>query len=221
MLMTEEGIDLIKQWEGLRTTAYRDPVGILTIGYGHTSMAGAPRVQERMQVTAAEAEAILRRDVALFAKHVSGALRTQISPAQFSAIVSFCYNVGAENFRKSSVLDAINRGDLSAVPRRLGLWTKAGGRVLPGLVKRRAAEAAMFVGGSDDVFVRTDQAVEGKNPSRSTSIIAAILVAVMSVLQTVFGDAAGIVTVLLLFGILAAVVWIIKERLAKIRKEAI
>jgi lysozyme len=221
MHMTDEGIALIKQWEGFRAHAYRDPVGILTIGYGHTSMAGAPRVHDAMQVTESEADAMLRRDVNAVAQDVARALRCNVSPQQFSALVSFCYNVGAENFRKSSVLDAVNRHDLQSVPRRLALWTKAGGRILPGLVKRRAAEAAMFIGGSDGNHIRTEHAVEGKNPARSTSIIAAVLITLLSTLQAIVGDAAGIVTVLLLLAIFAAVAWIITQRLAKIYKDAI
>ncbi len=144
MKVSEEGLDLIKRFEGLRTTSYRCPAGVWTIGYGHTSMAGPPTVAAGMTISEAEASAILQRDVETFAREVAACLGVRLNDSQFSALVSFAYNVGIGSFRKSSVLAAINAGDFSAVPRRLQLWVKAGGRRLSGLVKRRAAEAELF-----------------------------------------------------------------------------
>lgn len=144
MEVNEEGLALIKRFEGLRTTAYRCPAGVWTIGYGHTSMAGPPAVTSGMTIGEADAGAILQRDVDAFAREVEASLRVRLSGNQFAALVSFSYNVGIGNFKKSSVLAAINAGDFAAVPRRLRLWVKAGGRRLPGLVKRRAAESELF-----------------------------------------------------------------------------
>ncbi len=144
MQVSAEGLNLIKRFEGLRTTSYRCPAGVWTIGYGHTSMAGPPAVTSGMAISEVEASAILQRDVETFAREVEACLGVRLNDSQFSALVSFAYNVGIGNFKKSSVLAAINAGDFAAVPRRLQLWVKAAGRRLPGLVKRRAAEAELF-----------------------------------------------------------------------------
>jgi lysozyme len=144
MQMTEEGLALIRRFEGFRGEAYRCPAGVWTIGYGHTSQAGPPRVTPGMRMSEAEAEAVLARDVQEFARAVTAALRRDVSPQQFSALVSFAYNVGAGAFTRSSVLKAVNEGDMEAVPARLRLWVKADGRTLQGLVRRREAEAALF-----------------------------------------------------------------------------
>ncbi|MGH6820995.1 MAG: lysozyme [Methylocella sp.] len=145
MRMTEEGLALIKRFEGFRAEAYRCPAGIWTIGFGHTTAAGPPAVAEGMTISLAEAETILRADVERFAREVRASLGITLAANQFSALVSFAYNVGITNFRRSSVRACVNDGDLAAVPQRLQLWTKAKGRVLPGLVKRRAAEAELFL----------------------------------------------------------------------------
>lgn len=144
MHMTEEGLALIRRFEGFRGEAYRCPAGIWTIGYGHTSAAGPPRVEPGMTMSEAEAARVLARDVERFAKEVRAALAREVSPAQFSALVSFAFNVGMGAFRTSSVLKRVNDGDFDAVPERLKLWVKAKGRTFPGLVRRRAAEAEMF-----------------------------------------------------------------------------
>ena len=141
-------IDLIKEFEGFRANAYRDAVGVWTIGYGHTSRAGDPKVKPGMRITRAEGERILKKDVAKFAADVERVLgddADKLNDNQFGAIVSFAYNVGIGNLKRSSVLKAIRRGDLDAVPAKLKLWNKAGGKVLKGLVRRRKAEGELFM----------------------------------------------------------------------------
>jgi lysozyme len=144
MHMTEEGLALIRRFEGFRAEAYRCPAGVWTIGYGHTSQAGPPKVRAGMVVSEAEARAILATDAAVFADGVRAALTREVSPEQFSALVSFAFNVGVGAFRRSSVLKAVNEGRIEAVPERLKLWVKADGRRLEGLVRRREAEAELF-----------------------------------------------------------------------------
>ncbi len=146
--VNQAAIDLIKEFEGFRANAYRDSVGVWTIGYGHTSRAGEPKVKPGMRITRAEGERILKKDVAMFAADVERALGNdadKLNDNQFGAIVSFAYNVGIGNLKKSSVLKAIRRGDLDAVPAKLKLWNKAGGKVLKGLVRRRKAEGELFM----------------------------------------------------------------------------
>ncbi len=148
MIVNANGLLLIKTYEGLRLTAYPDPGTNgepWTIGYGHTSAAGLPRVVRGLTITKEEADAILERDVARFSGGVDLLITNRkLTENQYSALVSFAFNVGLGNFRKSSVLKAVNAGELDKVPWRLQLWVKAAGRKLPGLVKRRAAEAALF-----------------------------------------------------------------------------
>jgi lysozyme len=230
MRMTSDGLGLIKRFEGFRAEAYRDAVGVLTIGYGHTAMAGAPDVREGQTITREEGGRILDRDVDAFARGVAKCLARELAPPQFSALVSFAYNVGLGNFRKSSVLKAVNSGALDAVPRRLQLWVKAGGRVLPGLVKRRAAEAAMFAGGAEEV-ARTApvEALPGKPVFESTTNIAAMVSAIAGVAVTAatsIREVAEIVNLpvaatLALIAIAGATAWIVRERWLKARDEGV
>lgn len=230
MKVTADGLALIKRFEGFRAEAYRDPVGVWTIGYGHTSMAGAPDVKAGLRVTREEAGDILARDVALFADGVRRHVKVPLGDKQFSALVSFAYNVGLANFARSSVLKAVNAGDFDAVPRRLALWVKAGGKVLPGLVKRRAAEAALFAGSADVAeSAAQPEAVTGKPALQSTTNWAAVLSAAAGFLtafaaayRDVAGAAGGPWPAFAAFAVmLAATAWIMRERMKKAREEGV
>ncbi|GEM_PF-1370340 len=147
-MINEQALALIRRFEGLRLKAYRDAGGVWTIGYGHTSRAGPQKVRPGMRITRAEAEEILRRDVQRFARQVAEALgedvMRRLNENQFGALVSFAYNVGIGNFRRSSVFRAVRDGRYDDVPRLLMRWTKAGGRRLRGLERRRRAEGKLF-----------------------------------------------------------------------------
>jgi len=212
MKMTDEGVKLIMTFEGFRAEAYKDPVGVWTIGFGHTSAAGEPAVAGGLKVTREEAEIILKRDVENFATGVAAKVTAALDDAQFSALVSFAYNVGLANFAKSSVLAAVNKGDLAAVPRRLQMWTKAGGRVLPGLVKRRAAEAALFVSGpgSDETASAPVEPVPGKVLPKSTTALAAIISALAGLLG--LSGLAQHFVVLTSLAIAGGAAWVLRER---------
>jgi GH24 family phage-related lysozyme (muramidase) len=221
MNVTNEGLDLIKHFEGLRTTAYRDAVGVWTIGYGHTSMAGAPQVQPNMQITEAEAHTILARDVEMFAKGVAALLQRPLSPSAFSALVSFSYNVGLGAFKSSSVLRAVNSGDVAAVPRRLQLWNKAGGRVLPGLVRRRAAEAALFV---SEHSAPNNQPVEppvAKPMHTSRTLWASFAAFLLALLQAWLAASLKLAGAVVLVLLMAALVLVIYERIRKMKEEGL
>lgn len=144
MEVNASGMALIESFEGCRTEAYLDCAGIWTIGYGHTSSAGPPSVKSGMTISKQEALAILETDVGSFSKGVEACLRVPLNDNQFSALVSFAYNVGLSEFRRSSVLRAVNAGEFQVVPACMAMWIKAGGKVVPGLIARRAAEAALF-----------------------------------------------------------------------------
>lgn len=144
MNLTAAGIDLVKQAERLRLTPYRCPAGVLTIGYGHTSVAGSPKVAARMRITAEDADAILRRDLADVACRIRPMIVVGINDNQFSALVSFAFNCGVGTFSKSSVRRLVNAGAFDEVPRALAMYVRGGGRILPGLVRRRAAEGELW-----------------------------------------------------------------------------
>jgi lysozyme len=224
MKMTEEGLALIRQYEGFRGKAYRDPVGIWTIGYGHTSSAGAPEVTPGLVISRDEAAAILVRDVAKFADGVRREVKTPLNDAQFSALVSFAYNVGLGAFKKSSVLAAINANDFEAVPRRLNLWVKAGGHVLPGLVKRRAAEGALFLSAKPVSPVDVPHPVEpirGKPMGKSKTAWSAGLAALVAVAQGFLLAGAKLAAGIAALAIVALAVVIIRERYLKSREEGL
>lgn len=140
MTISSEGLALIKRFEGCRLKAYKCPAGVLTIGYGHTK-----GVTAGMTITQSRAEELLREDVAPV-ERLLNALKINLRQGQFDALVSFIFNLGAGAFGSSTLKKKIVAGaadkDIVAEFRR---WTKAGGKVLPGLVQRRDAEAALWM----------------------------------------------------------------------------
>jgi len=137
--INDAGLALIKQFEGCELRAYRDPVGVLTIGYGHTG----PDVTPGMTITQDQADALLRKDVARFEKAVAGMAKAA-TDNQFDALVSFAYNLGEEALRRSTLLRKHNEGDYAGAKAEFARWVNAGGKKLNGLVKRRASEAALY-----------------------------------------------------------------------------
>lgn len=150
MRTSDAGVALIKEYEGCRLTAYKCPAGIWTIGYGHTSAAGDPVVSSGMRITKDEADKILRQDLVQYENGVSKFVDVDLSQNQFDALVSFAYNVGVGAFQKSTLLRKLNKSDYASVPAELMKWTRAGGRELPGLVRRRRAEAKLWRGLNND-----------------------------------------------------------------------
>lgn len=142
MKTNQRGIDLIKEFEGLRLRAYKDAVGVTTIGYGTTRINGRP-VQMGTVITQTQAEQYLRADVEEFEKCVSTTVKVPLNENQFAALVSFTYNLGCGNLRKSTLVRRLNAGDY-AVGNEFPKWNKAGGKVLKGLVRRREAERELF-----------------------------------------------------------------------------
>lgn len=141
--ISKAGLDLIKVSEGLVLKAYRDAVDVLTIGYGHTG----PDVHEGMIVTEAQAEALLLGDIERFERAVEK-LCPNTTQGQFDALVSFTFNLGEKSLKESTLRRLHNEAAYEAAAGQFSRWVNAGGRQLPGLVKRRAAEAKMYRGGS-------------------------------------------------------------------------
>lgn len=158
MKTSPAGIALIQEFEGRRLEAYKCPAGIWTIGYGHTSAAGEPTVTPGMVITKQEAVDILKRDLVKYESAVDRLVTVPLSQNQFDALVSFTYNVGEGALSKSTLLKKLNRGEYAAVPAELMKWTKGGGKELPGLVRRRRAEAAMWRGVDDKTAPDIDEA---------------------------------------------------------------
>ena len=148
MQMSQEGIDaLLKKFEGCKLKAYRCPAGICTIGYGHTSSAGAPNVTDGMTITQKQADDILRKDLVKFETAVHDMLHQPLNQHQFDVLVDFAYNAGIGALEKSTLLKKVNAAQFDAIPAELMKWTKGGGKVLPGLVRRRQAESAWWASG--------------------------------------------------------------------------
>lgn len=126
---------LIARYEGLRQTPYRDPVGILTVCYGHTGK----DIQQR-RYSKEECTAMLQRDIQ---RHVPKCLTAPLTEMQQAAFVSLAYNIGTGAFCKSSAFKAAQAGDMATACKNIERHVKAGGKVLPGLVKRRAYERAL------------------------------------------------------------------------------
>ena len=145
MRTSQAGLDLIKRWEGLRLQAYRCSANVLTIGYGHTSAAGEPKVVEGMKITQADAEAILARDLGRYEAAVSKAITRPMTQPQFDALVSLCYNIGPGAFSQSTVARRFNAGDIAGAADAILMWNKAGGKELQGLTNRRQDERRMFL----------------------------------------------------------------------------
>lgn len=135
--------------EGVKLTAYFDSAGVLTIGVGHTSAAGAPKVAAGMKITAAQADEILSRDLTAVEKTVNGAVKMPLNQNEFDALVSLVFNIGGGAFKGSTLLRKLNAGDKAGAADQFTAWNKAtvkGKKVaLPGLTVRREAERRQFL----------------------------------------------------------------------------
>jgi len=172
MKMSGNGLDLLKDFEGLKLRAYLDPVGIWTVGYGHTSAAGPPAVTPGLVITQGEAEEILKRDMAQYEDGVRKHVKATLTQGQFDALVDFAYNAGVGALAKSTLLKRVNAGKFDEVPAEFMKWTKGGGRELPGLVRRRRAEAKLWRGiDTDTPVVVAESSAAPDRPKASKSII--------------------------------------------------
>ena len=141
MKPSEAGLALIRQFEGLRLSAYKCPAGVPTIGYGTTK-----GVKMGQTITREEADRLLLEDAQRYADRITELVKVKLSQHQFDALVSFVYNVGPSAFAGSTMLRLINQGLYADAARQFQRWNKAGGEVMPGLTRRRAAERDLFMG---------------------------------------------------------------------------
>ncbi|MDB4261339.1 lysozyme [bacterium] len=140
------GLELIKHFEGFRSKPYRDSGGLWTIGIGAivgcdgTAVDGGHRA-----ITEDEAEELLRRDLRGAEYFVARLVRPPLTSNQFAALVSICFNIGSGNFQASTFRMKLNRYDYEGCANNFWQWRRAGGRISNGLVRRRAAEKALFL----------------------------------------------------------------------------
>jgi lysozyme len=226
-MINKATVNLIKEFEGCKLTAYKCPAGIWTIGYGTTAAAHVGiDPQEGMTISQKDAEKYLKLAIEKFAEAIKPAITRPINENEFGAFVSLAYNIGSGAFKKSSALRHFNAGETEKAADALLLWNKAGGKVLSGLVRRRAAERALFltpVGFVAQEAVENSAAVPDAprdTPMESTTMQAGAVQAVSAVgagasAVSMLNGTAQIVALIFCGVIALAAVWIMRERLRK------
>lgn len=146
-------VALIKRWEGCRLEAYPDPASggePWTIGWGATG----PGIKKGVRWTQAQADDRLALDVERFMRGVRESVRRPVSDNQLGAMTSLAYNIGIGAFRRSTLLRLFNAGDAAGAGKQFDRWNRANGRVMKGLIRRRADERAVFEQVPEDDDVR-------------------------------------------------------------------
>lgn len=140
-----KALPIIKKYEGLRLTSYLCPSGLATIGYGATFYENGSRVQLGEKITIDRADSLLLMQIKLFENEVKRTVKSALNDNQLGALVSFCFNIGGGAFSKSTLAKKANANPNDPTIRSEFMrWTRGGGKVLPGLVKRREAEANLY-----------------------------------------------------------------------------
>jgi lysozyme len=141
-MISKAGIELVKRFEGCKLTAYKCPAGVWTIGWGETG----PHVFAGLTVSQAQADEWLKRSLDKANLSLHKLVNVPLKQCQEDALTSFVYNCGAFNFEQSTLRKHVNCGRIEEAAEEFGKWVNGGGKKLPGLVKRRVAERAMFEG---------------------------------------------------------------------------
>ena len=148
MKISQQGIDLIKQFEGFRAKPYLCSAGVPTIGYGSTRYAdGTPVSLRDPAITEAVASALFKDTLVIYEKAVTKAVKIPLEQYEFDALVSLCYNIGVGNLASSTLVRLLNEDEPRIeVAGQFLRWNKANGAVISGLTRRREAEREMFLG---------------------------------------------------------------------------
>ena len=148
MQIGDNGIKLIKEFEGLKLRAYYDIVGVLTIGYGWTKKVDGKPIQPGMTITAQKAEQLLRCGLVEYENAVNAMVKIKINQNQFDALVSFAYNLGISALRGSTLIKKLNSGDYAGAANEFPKWNRATingiKKSVGGLTRRRLAEQYLF-----------------------------------------------------------------------------
>lgn len=145
MLTSKTGIDLITSFEDIKLNAYDDGVGVWTIGKGTTVYPNGVKVKKGDVCTMDQAKAYFAHDLKRFENAVNSALTVVVNQNQFDALVSLAYNIGEKAFKTSTLVELLNANKFTAAADQFLVWNKGGGKVMKGLVRRRAAEAELFL----------------------------------------------------------------------------
>lgn len=132
--------DLIKKWEGLRLQSYQDTGGVWTIGWGHTGTA-----RPNQSISKAEAQRLFESDIAWAEKAVDTRVTVPLNQNQFDALVSFVFNVGESQFKRSTLLRVLNQGDYQEAADQFLRWVYDNGEFIQGLKNRRVHERQFFL----------------------------------------------------------------------------
>lgn len=150
MIVNEEGIQIIKHFEGWSSRPYLDPVGIPTIGYGSIYGLDGKRVtMGHREITEEEGEFLLRRHLSHVRLSIGRQIKVPLTENMFSALASWAYNVGTGNMQTSTLRMKLNREDYLGAAEEFPKWRRSKGKILNGLVRRRKREQALFVNGID------------------------------------------------------------------------
>ena len=146
MKVSDKCINMIKHHEGFVRKPYQDPIGLWTVGVGHLIGDGKKLPKEwNKEFTDEEVDNILCEDLERFEIGIQRLTKVSLKQSQFDALVSFSFNVGLGNFQSSTLRSKLNRGDYEGASNEFPKWRKAGGKILKGLVKRRADERNLFL----------------------------------------------------------------------------
>lgn len=155
--MSQDGLVVLKHFEGLRLKAYRDPVGVWTIGYGHTG----PDVYEGLVWSQAQADKALRdRLDREFVPGVLAVIKRSMRQHELDAMVDLAYNIGVGAFQGSTLVRKFNSGDIQGAADEFLRWVNAGGKPMLGLRRRRAANRALFLGATGREAIEIGEAVK-------------------------------------------------------------
>jgi len=141
MQISQEGLALIKKFEGCELEAYKCPAGVWTIGYGHTK-----DVKEGDKINKDEADYLLQEEMIEYESYIDDMVEVELNQSQYDALCAWVYNLGPSNLGSSTLLKVLNEGKYEEVPQQIKRWNKANGEVLTGLIRRREAEALLFQG---------------------------------------------------------------------------
>lgn len=145
MKTNKEGIELIKHFEGCKLQAYLCPANVWTIGYGTTRYEDGRKVKQGDEIQLGYAELLLKEDLIAFENKVKSLVKASINDNQFSALVSFTYNLGARNLSISTLLKKVNKNPADpTIDVEFKKWINANGKPLNGLIKRREAESKLY-----------------------------------------------------------------------------
>lgn len=145
--MTGQALELIAEFEGFSASPYPCPAGVPTIGYGATRWEDGSRVtMEDAPISEVRARELLSHNCEAVGRAVDRLVAVPLAEHQRAALVSFAYNIGSGALAASTLRQRLNRGDYAGAAAEFPRWRFSGGRVLPGLVRRRAAERALFEG---------------------------------------------------------------------------